>query len=222
MAESKGGCCGGTKPQPQQQQKPLTIASTEQKKKRRVGGPTEGKIVLLGESGVGKSSIAQRFCFDKFDETHDVTIGGAYLQKTVTISARQEDGKFLSESQVKLHIWDTGGSEKFRSMINLYYRDAVGAIICFDLTDERSFESVQYWVNQMLDNTSFNEGGFVMALAGNKCDCPPDQQRIPASLSLEMADKYKMIFKEVSAKTGQGLQELFSELAQKVHKICQD
>ena len=84
---------------------------------------------------------------------------------------------------MKLHIWDTGGSEKFRSMINLYYRDAVGAIICYDLTDERSFESVQYWINEMVKNTSFNEGGFVMALAGNKCDMPPEYQRISSQTS---------------------------------------
>ena len=79
---------------------------------------------------------------------------------------------------VKLHIWDTGGSEKFRSMINLYYRDAVGAIICYDLTDERSFNAVQYWVNEMIQNTTYEQGGFVMALAGNKCDMPLEQQRI--------------------------------------------
>ena len=54
-----------------------------------------------------------------------------------------------------MHIWDTGGHEKFRSMINLYYRDAVGAVICFDLTDEKSFESVRFWVNEMKNNTTF-------------------------------------------------------------------
>ena len=61
-----------------------------------------------------------------------------------------------------------------------------------------------------------------MALAGNKCDCPADMQRIPTATSLYMAEKYNMIFKEVSAKTGQGLAELFNELAAKVHKICKE
>ena len=111
-------------------------------RKKRTAQMLEGKIVLLGESGVGKSSIAQRFCNDKFDDVHDVTIGGAYLQKTVSVPQRIEDGKSYAEQQVKLHIWDTGGSEKFRSMIQLYYRDAVGAIICYDLTDERTFAAV--------------------------------------------------------------------------------
>ena len=94
--------------------------------------------MLLGDSGVGKSSIAQRFCFDKFDDLHDVTIGGAYMQKVITIPHPEEPTK---EVQIKLHIWDTGGHEKFRSMINLYYKDAVGAIICFDLTEPKTFES---------------------------------------------------------------------------------
>lgn len=78
--------------------------------------------------------------------------------------------------QVKLHIWDTGGSEKFRSMIKLYYKDAAAAIICYDVSDEKSFSSVYYWINQMIDNSSQNDssnGSFVMALAGNKCDLDP-------------------------------------------------
>ena len=104
-------------------------------------------------------------------------------------------------------------------MINLYYRDAVGAIICYDLTDERSFESVQYWINEMIKNTSYNDGGFVMALAGNKCDMPPEHQRISTQTSQDLAKKYDMIWSEVSAKTGQGLPEMFGKVARRVHDI---
>ena len=144
----KSGCCGGCKDKTSSASKPqgkttgMNIAEPQSKKMRKPGAPIEGKIVLLGESGVGKSSIAQRFCNDRFDEAHDVTIGGAYLQKTVLVPSRVEDGKPIPEQQVKLHIWDTGGSEKFRSMISLYYRDAVGAIICYDVTDDRTFAAV--------------------------------------------------------------------------------
>ena len=74
----------------------------------------EAKVILLGDSGVGKSSIAHRYCHDSFSENHDVTIGGAYMQQTITLP----DG-----TEVKLHIWDTGGSERFRTMVSLYYRD---------------------------------------------------------------------------------------------------
>jgi len=71
-----------------------------------------------------------------------------------------------------MHIWDTGGHERFRSMINMYYRDAIGAIICYDLANEASFKSVEYWVNEMKANTTADQDGFVMALAGNKVDLP--------------------------------------------------
>lgn len=92
----------------------------------------EAKVILLGDSGVGKSSLAKRYCENYFTENHDVTIGSAYMQQTVTL----EDG-----TEVKLHIWDTGGSERFRTMVSLYYRDTQAAIICFDVGEEQSFRS---------------------------------------------------------------------------------
>jgi len=99
----------------------------------------EAKIVLLGDSGVGKSSIAQRYCRNSFSDNYDVTIGGAYMQHTLNIK----------NIIVKLHIWDTGGSDRFRSLVSMYYRDAVAAIVCYDLTNEKSFQSVNYWANEM-------------------------------------------------------------------------
>jgi small GTP-binding protein len=77
-----------------------------------------------------------------------------------------------------MHIWDTGGSEKFRSMISLYYKDAVAAIICYDLAEEKSFNSVHYWVNEMMNNNTNESENFVMALAGNKSDIDPACKKI--------------------------------------------
>jgi GTPase SAR1 family protein len=74
---------------------------------------------------------------------------------------------------VKLHIWDTGGSEKFRSMVSLYYKDAAAAIICYDVSDEKSFNSVYFWINEMVNNNNIENGQFVLALAANKCDLDP-------------------------------------------------
>ena len=82
----------------------------------------EGKVVLLGDSGVGKSSIATRFSKDTFKEDYEVTIGGSYFQSQVAIS---------SGAIVKLHIWDTGGAERFRSMAHIYYKDAASAIFVY-------------------------------------------------------------------------------------------
>ena len=101
-----------------------------------------------------------------------------------------------------MHIWDTGGHEKFRSMISLYYRDAVGAIICYDISDASSFNSVDYWVREMHNNTTADQGGFVMALVGNKVDLPQDEHRISSQMSQDFAKQHKMIWSEVSAKTG--------------------
>ena len=74
----------------------------------------------------------------------------------------------IGSTIVKLHIWDTGGSDRFRSLVSMYYRDAVAAIICYDLTNERSFQSVNYWTNEMKEKNNMDR--FIIALAGNKCD----------------------------------------------------
>ena len=80
------------------------------------------------------------------------------MQQTITVD----------ETTVKLHIWDTGGSDRFRSLVSMYYRDAVAAIICYDLTNERSFQSVNYWTDEMQQKNNMDK--FIIALAGNKCD----------------------------------------------------
>lgn len=140
-----------------------------------------------------------------FPDQHDVTIGGAYFQQTVTLNPG-DAGTLTTPMQVKLHIWDTGGSEKFRSMIKLYYKDAAAAIICYDVSDEKSFNSVYYWINQMMENSGDEaKGDFVMALAGNKCDLDPSLIKIPLETASDLARKHNMIQSEVSAKTGKGV-----------------
>ena len=74
---------------------------------------------------------------------------------------------------VKMHIWDTGGSDRFRSLVSMYYRDAIAAVICYDLSNDRTFQSVNYWTNEMQQKN--NVGDFVLAVAGNKCDMPQDE-----------------------------------------------
>ncbi len=168
----------------------------------------EAKVVLLGDSGVGKSSIAQRYCKDIFTNSHDVTIGGAYLQQTVQVNPT---------TKVKLHIRDTCGSQRFRSMISLYYKEASAARICYDIADDRSFTSVHYWLNEMKENNDRDE--FVLALAGNKCDCEASQRKVTFSMAQGISDKHGMIFQETSAKTGEGVKELFKNVADRIVKI---
>ena len=129
----------------------------------------DGKVVLLGDSGVGKSSIALRYVQDTFSDNYDVTIGGAYMQQTVTVP--DPTGK-TDSVKVKLDLWDTGGSDRFRSLVSMYYKDAVAAVICYDLTNERTFESMAYWTNEMQQKNNVDH--VVLALAGNKCDTDPE------------------------------------------------
>ena len=161
------------------------------------------KVVLLGESGVGKSSIALRFNKGEFSSSHDVTIGGSYLQHLLTL----DDG-----SKIRMHIWDTAGSEKFRAMAQMYYRDTDAAIITYDLSDEKSFKEVQYWIDELKSKS--DQENLTIALVGNKCDLEPAKRRVTFQQSKELAQAHDMLQHETSAKTGEGIQELFKQLAQ--------
>jgi GTPase SAR1 family protein len=101
-------------------------------------------------------------------------------------------------------------------MIKLYYKDAAAAIICYDVSEEKTYNSVYYWINQLKDNTNSDGGNFVMALAGNKCDLDPAQIKIPLETASTLAKEHNMILAETSAKTGKGVQELFKKIAEKI------
>ena len=163
----------------------------------------DAKIVLLGDSGVGKSSIAVRYVNNTFSEAFEVTIGGGYLQQVVRLS----DG-----TNLKLDIWDTGGQERFRSLLQLYYRDADAAIITYDVGVERSLESCEYWVNE-LRNT---EEGCLLFLTGNKTDLP--ERKVDLKKAEAFASKFNMNWIETSAKTGHNVNQLFDTVAQQIVK----
>lgn len=151
-----GGCNGKQTPKNNEDQlkiRPNIQAEKEQSK------PIEAKIVLLGDQNVGKSSIAQRYCKNLFTGQHVATIGGAYLQQKVILN---------NGATIKYHIWDTGGQERFRSMANLYYRDASAAILTYDATNEKTFDSINFWVEEL--KYKCDQEKLVLCLAGNKCD----------------------------------------------------
>ncbi len=132
--------------------------------------PIEAKMVLLGDQNVGKSSIAQRYCKNLFTGQHVATIGGAYLQQKVILN---------NGITIKYHIWDTGGQERFRSMANLYYRDASAAILTYDVTNEKSFESLNFWVEEL--RFKCDQEKLVLCLAGNKCDVDNSDRKVQYS-----------------------------------------
>ena len=97
------------------------------------------KIVILGESAVGKSSILLRYLYGKFKETSESTIGAAYSSKIVTNSGKKE----------KVEIWDTAGQERYKSLVPMYYRDAHGALVVYDITNKESIKKAHKWVHEL-------------------------------------------------------------------------
>lgn len=166
----------------------------------------EAKIVLLGDQNVGKSSIAQRFCKNVFKGQYVITIGGSYLQQKFTLN---------NGVNIKFHIWDTGGQERFRSMANLYYQDASAAILTYDITNEKTFDSMYYWIDQL--KSKLEEEKIVICLAGNKCDCEEDERRVTYTKGKELADSSKMVFFETSAKNDIGIKELFETIGNTIY-----
>mmetsp|Transcript_41532 Transcript_41532/g.90483 ORF Transcript_41532/g.90483 Transcript_41532/m.90483 type:complete len:200 (+) Transcript_41532:49-648(+) len=164
----------------------------------------EAKVVLLGDSGVGKSSLALRFCQGRFIPHHEVTIGAAFLQQIM----RLNDG-----SQLKLHIWDTGGQERFRAMAPLYYRDAAGAVIVYDCNDEKSYESVQYWAKEL---RAKGPPRVCIAVAANKSDM--EEKAIKPELAEKFCVENDMAFVQTSAKTGDNVGKVFEVLANRIHQ----
>jgi Ras-related protein Rab-5C len=167
----------------------------------------EIKIVLLGDINVGKTSIVLRYSKNIFKNHYPPTIGGAYTQKILLL----QNGILI-----KFHIWDTSGQERFRAMTNLYYRDAQVALLTYDITNESSFNSIDFWIQELKYKVE-NEN-MILCLVGNKCDVSSDERKISTAQGKKFAQENNMIFYETSAKTGEGVTDLFVTIANKVYE----
>jgi len=173
------------------------------------------KLVILGDTGVGKTSIAVRFVRNTF-RTFETTTGGTFLTQKAQVG---ED----SEAVVKFNIWDTAGQERFRSVAPLYYKGAKAAIVVYDVTDPFSFLSAQSWIEELSER---GDPGVVIALAGNKTDLQNNdnneqqQQQQQPTIIFEDAEEYAkekgIIHLGTSAKTGQNVRRLFVEIAREL------
>lgn len=162
------------------------------------------KIVVIGDSHVGKSSILMKYCDDDFSPKFITTIGIDFKVRTVHM-----DGKI-----VKLQIWDTAGQERFKTITNSYYRGAKAIMVVYDITSAESFEHVQSWIENM-DSHCDSRSPPMKMLIGNKCDLTKDRV-IEEKKGLALAKEFGLQFMEVSAKNGTNIEKAFIDLAKKV------
>jgi len=163
------------------------------------------KLLIIGESGVGKSSLLLRFTDDAFDPEQAATIGVDFKVKTVKVNG----------DKVKLAIWDTAGQERFRTLTPSYYRGGQGVIVVYDVTNRESFTKIENWLTE-LETYSTNQD-LVKMLVGNKCDLESHGERaVSKEEGLKTARKHQMMFIEASAKTREGVACAFEELVEKI------
>eukprot|EP00298_Acanthocystis_sp_HF-20_P026827 c4659_g1_i1.p1 GENE.c4659_g1_i1~~c4659_g1_i1.p1 ORF type:complete len:218 (+),score=54.31 c4659_g1_i1:1-654(+) len=160
------------------------------------------KLLLIGDSGVGKSCLLLRFADDTYTESYISTIGVDFKIRTIEI-----DGK-----TVKLQIWDTAGQERFRTITSSYYRGAHGIIVVYDVTDLESFNNVKNWLHEI---ERYAVEGVNKLLVGNKCDLVSKKQ-VETGLAKEFADSMSISFLETSAKTAQNVENAFITMAKDI------
>ncbi|KAM7255506.1 hypothetical protein ACFE04_008404 [Oxalis oulophora] len=162
------------------------------------------KLLLIGDSGVGKSCLLLRFADDTYIESYISTIGVDFKIRTV-----EQDGK-----TIKLQIWDTAGQERFRTITSSYYRGAHGIIIVYDVTDKDSFNHVKDWLIE-IDKFSFDNVSKL--LVGNKTDMVGKKQ-VPYETAKAFADEIGINFLETSAKDSSNVEEAFMTMATHIKK----
>ncbi|KAL1407708.1 GTP-binding protein [Vanrija albida] len=160
------------------------------------------KLLLIGDSGVGKSCLLLRFCDDSWTPSFITTIGIDFKIRTIEL-----DGK-----RIKLQIWDTAGQERFRTITTAYYRGAMGILIVYDVTDEKSFNNVRTWHAQIEQHAS---AGVNKILIGNKCDWD-EKRAVTLEQGKALADEFGLRFLETSAKANEGVEEAFFTLARDI------
>ncbi|XP_004559143.1 ras-related protein Rab-17 [Maylandia zebra] len=160
------------------------------------------KMVLLGSSGVGKSSLALRFSKDEFRSTSP-TVGCAYLTQLVR----------LSNATLRFEIWDTAGQEKYHSVTPLYYRGAHVALLVYDITQRETFVRAQVWLKEL--EKQYIPGSTVIWLVGNKGDLAHNRQ-VPLEEGQSLASNKGLYFTETSALSGEQVTELLQSVAHRV------
>jgi Ras-related protein Rab-7A len=160
------------------------------------------KVIVLGDSGVGKTSILNRFVKQEFSQSYRATVGADFLFKEFTV-----DGKELS-----LQLWDTAGQERFQALGNAFYRGTDCCLLVFDITNGDSFENIVSWKQEFLERSGNENTNFPIILLGNKCDLLAER-KVSKEKAKEWADENKIIFDEISAKEDIRVEDAFIKAA---------
>jgi small GTP-binding protein len=164
--------------------------------------PPSYKIVVVGASAVGKSSIVQRLVQGTFTEDGTTTCGADFYTYSCPVN----------NDNVKLQIWDTAGQERFRSISKSYFRNAVGAVLVYDITNMASFEQLADWLNDLQTLSAPNA---YILLIGNKADLEK-QRQVGADLTKDFAEKHHLESIDTSALSGKNVKEAFARMALEV------
>eukprot|EP00761_Pharyngomonas_kirbyi_P012284 gb/GECH01012311.1/.p1 GENE.gb/GECH01012311.1/~~gb/GECH01012311.1/.p1 ORF type:complete len:217 (+),score=46.29 gb/GECH01012311.1/:1-651(+) len=162
------------------------------------------KLLLIGDSGVGKSCLLLRFSDDSFTASFITTIGIDFKIRTIELEGKR----------IKLQIWDTAGQERFRTITSAYYRGAMGILLCYDVTEEASFMNVRNWMKNIEQHASKNVNKILL---GNKCDLV-EKKVITKEQGEQLAQEYDIKFFETSAKNNINVEEAFLTIAQDIKK----
>ena len=164
------------------------------------------KVLLLGDSSVGKSCLLLRFCDNVFQEAHLTTIGLDFRLKTINLD---------NNRKVKIQIWDTAGEDRFRAITRNYYKGAKGILLIFDVTEKQTFEHIKDWIEKIHEES---QSGITICLVANKID-NNENRAISKEEGEKLAKEFKISYFETSAKKGIGVEEVFTSLVKKIDTL---
>lgn len=163
------------------------------------------KIVLIGDSGVGKSNLLSRFTRNEFNLESKSTIGVEFATRSIEV-----DGK-----TIKAQIWDTAGQERYRAITSAYYRGAVGALLVYDIAKHASYENVSRWLKELRDHADSN---IVIMLVGNKSDLK-HLRAVPKEEATTFAEENTLSFIETSALDSTNVEEAFKNILTSIYRL---
>jgi Ras-related protein Rab-11A len=166
------------------------------------------KVVLVGDSGVGKTNIMSKYLKNEFREDSKATVGVEFGSKQFNIQGHQ----------IKAQIWDTAGQERYKAITSAYYKGAKGAFVVYDITRKNTFDSVNRWVS---DISAAADKKITLLLIGNKSDLE-DQRQVTKEQGEEKAKELGLAFMETSACSGDNLEKAFQLMINEVFKKCQE